>query len=147
MVTSQIYAEVIEAIAANETEQLNFGKFTPVTSGGAVVISPDGTRSAIGTVALASSDFSPGRFTVTGAPEASFTVQLPGGPIELVHQSSNKVLLVDNWISDPSNGSGTPVLTNGSQIVSIGATLNVGSIEDNPVGIYSGSFQLTFAYN
>jgi hypothetical protein len=146
-VTSQIYAEVIEAIAANETEQLNFGKFAPITNGGTVIISPDGTRIAQGSVALASSDFSPGRFTITGAPDASFSVQLPTAPIELIHQSTNKYLMVDGWVSDPSNGSGTNILTNGSQIISIGASINVGSIEDNPVGIYTGSFQLTFAYN
>ncbi|WP_367328859.1 DUF4402 domain-containing protein [Lentimicrobium sp.] len=39
------------------------------------------------------------------------------------------------------------ILQQGQETVSIGATLQVGPIEDNPVGMYTGSFSLTFAYN
>jgi hypothetical protein len=146
-ITSIAQAEVIESIAATETESLNFGRFTPLTAGGSVVIAPNGSRTAQGSVALATSDFSPGKFTVTGSPNASFEVQLPSGQIILTHQTSNKLLIVEGWISDPTNQSGANILTDGSKIISIGATLNVGSLEDNPVGMYSGAFELTFAYN
>jgi hypothetical protein len=56
-------------------------------------------------------------------------------------------MVVDNWISDPPAGTGAGTLNGGQEIVSIGARLQVGSIEDNPVGMYSGTFSLTFAYN
>jgi hypothetical protein len=39
------------------------------------------------------------------------------------------------------------VLVNGEQFIYLGATLNVGSMLNNPVGLYSGAFNLTFAYN
>jgi hypothetical protein len=56
-------------------------------------------------------------------------------------------MLVTNFVSYPQSGTGTGVLVNGQQFVYLGATLNVGSMLDNPVGIYSGAFTLTFAYN
>jgi hypothetical protein len=56
-------------------------------------------------------------------------------------------MLVNNWTSIPQAGNGTGKLDNGQQFVSLGATLEVGSMIDNPVGLYSGTYNLTFAYN
>jgi len=145
--TGQAFAEVIEALTATETAQLNFGKFSPETSGGQVIISPDGLRSAQGSVMLSGGFFQPGSFTITGAPDATFSIQLPSQPAQLVHQGSNKIMTVDNWQSNPPAGSGTGTLNGGQEIVAIGATLQVGPQQDNPVGMYTGTFSLTFAYN
>lgn len=41
----------------------------------------------------------------------------------------------------------TGMLQGGFQIVYVGATLKVGTIEDNPVGIYTGSYMITFDFN
>ena len=60
---------------------------------------------------------------------------------------SGRTMDVTNWVSDPPGGSGAATLPDGSLLVSIGATLSVGPIDENPVGIYAGTFQLTFAYN
>jgi hypothetical protein len=147
LVTAQVFAEVIEALTAKETQQLNFGRFSPETTGGQIHITPDGSRTAQGSVVLASGPYNPGLFTITGAPLASFTIQLPTTPAMLVHQGSSKTLMVDQWISDPPASVEASTQANGSQQVSLGATLMVGNMEDNPVGLYSGSFQLTFAYN
>lgn len=147
VVTAQIFAEVIEALTAKETQQLNFGRFSPETNGGSVVITPDGSRSSQGSVVLASGPHNPGLFIITGAALASFTIQLPSAPAQLIHQGSNKTLLVDQWVSDPPAHMETSTQANGSKQVAIGATLIVGNMEDNPVGLYTGSFQLTFAYN
>ncbi|MDZ4203814.1 MAG: DUF4402 domain-containing protein [Bacteroidales bacterium] len=146
-ISAQVFAEIIEALTANETEQLNFGRFSPETNGGNIIISPNGTRSAQGSVILASGLHSPGRFSVTGVPNAAFIIQLPGSPAMLLHQGSNKTMLVEGWVSDPPAGSEGNLQPNGSQLISIGATLTVGPVEQNPVGLYAGTFQLTFAYN
>lgn len=146
-ITAQAFAEVIEALTAQEMDQLNFGRFSPETAGGEVIISPDGSRSAQGTVILASGPHTPGRFAVTGHPEASFIIQLPETPSVLVHQETNKTMIVENWETDPPAGTETQILPDGSQFISVGAILVVGNIEDNPVGMYSGTFQLTFVYN
>jgi hypothetical protein len=146
-VTAQAYAEVIEALTAEETNQLNFGRFSPETGGGRIVLSPEGVRTAQGSVILAGGFSQPGSFTITGAPGATFTIQLPQGSAWLLHQSGNKTLEVLEWTSNPPAGSGTGVLTGGQEIVTVGATLLVGSPEDIPAGIYTGTFTLTFAYN
>jgi hypothetical protein len=38
-------------------------------------------------------------------------------------------------------------LPDGSRIISVGATLSIGPVDENPVGMYAGSFELTFSYN
>ena len=146
-VSSQAYAEVISALTASETAQMHFGRFSPEINGGLVIISPDGVRSAQGSVILGGGSFSPGRFMITGAPDATFSIQLPVGPVQLVNQATNQTMQVNDWISDPPSGNGTGTLDEGYEIVSLGATLYVGSMQDNPVGMYTGSFSLTFAYN
>ena len=146
-VTAQAFAEVIEALSANETDQLNFGRFSTDVNGGDIIISPDGTRTIEGSVIGVAGPHSSGKFQVTGAPEASFTLQLPNGPAVLVHQETSKTMFVEDWVADPPVENGPTVLTNGNKVITIGATLSVGSYEENPVGIYSGTFQLTFAYN
>ena len=146
-VTAQAFAEVISALTATETSQLNFGKFSPEVQGGQVIVTPDGIRSTNGAVILSGGIAKSGIFYITGTPEAMFSIQLPNGPAVLTHQNSSKTMMVNNWISYPNAGNGTGVLANGQQFVYLGATLNVGSILDNPAGMYSGAFNLTFAYN
>jgi len=47
-VTAKARAEVIEAITATETAQLNFGRFSPDIQGGKIILSPQGVRSVEG---------------------------------------------------------------------------------------------------
>ncbi len=148
-ITAQAFAEVIAALTANETSQLNFGKFVPPTDGfGQVIITTDGSRLSSGSVML-SGGTAPERgiFHLTGAPDASFSIQLPTGPALLTHQNSTKTMSVSDWVSTPTAGTGTGLLASGAQNVYVGATLQVGTLIDNPVGLYSGSYELTFAYN
>lgn len=146
-VTGQVLAEVIEALTATETNQLHFGRFATSATGGSIVITPEGNRYANGSVMLVSGPFGPGQFVITGFPEATFIMLLPEGPSVLSHQPTNRTMIVDNWVSSPPAGSGPLILSNGTAVISIGATLNVGNYEQNPVGIYAGTYQLTFAYN
>ena len=146
-VTATAFAEVISALTATETSQLNFGRFSPEVQGGKVIVTPDGIRTTNGSVILSGGMVNSGIFYITGAPEAAFSIQLPNGPAILTHNISSKTMIIDNWISFPQAGKGTGILANGEQFVYLGATLNVGSMLDNPAGLYSGAFNLTFAYN
>ena len=146
-VSAQAYAEVIAALTATETSQMNFGKFSPEVQGGQIVLAPSGERNAMGSVILGGGNAQPGIFTITGEPEATFSIQLPQGPAYLTHQGSNNTMQVSNWQSNPPSRTGSGTLAEGYQNVSIGATLMVGSMQDNPVGLYTGTFSLTFAYN
>lgn len=146
-VTAQAFAEVITALTATETSQLNFGKFSPEVQGGQVVVTPEGIRSTSGSVILSGGTANSGVFYITGTPDAMFSIQLPDGPAVLTHNNSSKTMAISNWITYPQAGDGTGILESGQQFVYLGATLNVGSILDNPAGMYSGVFNLIFAYN
>jgi hypothetical protein len=56
-------------------------------------------------------------------------------------------MIVDDWVSVPNEGMGTGQLQNGFQVVYVGATLKVGNLNDNPIGIYTGSYKVTFDFN
>lgn len=146
-VTAKAYAEVIAALTATEISQLSFGKFSPEIQGGQIVLSPSGERNIVGSVILGGGTAQQGIFTITGEPQATYSIQLPQGPASLTHHRSNNTMEVTNWQSDPPAGTGSGTLMEGFQNISIGATLNVGSLQDNPVGMYTGFFSLTFTYN
>lgn len=140
-------AEVIQAITATETAALNFGRFSPETAGGEVRLSPDGVRSASGTVALSGGSYNAAIFYLTGQYEAAVTVNLPTAPALLTNKANGKTMQVTNWVSFPAAGLGAGVLTDGLLALNVGATLKVGNMKDNPAGIYSGTYAITFSYN
>ena len=146
-VIAQVFAEVIPALTATEISQLNFGRFSPETQGGAILVTPDGLRTSSGTVELSGGTHNPGSFYLTGESDAAFSIMLPTGPAILTNTNNSKTMQVNNWMSIPAQGIGTGLLTRGSQEVKVGATLVVGPMEQNPVGIYTGTYAITFGYN
>ncbi len=86
-------------------------------------------------------------FYVTGDDNASFSVTLPVNPVILSHITSSRTMLVDSRSSVPSAGIGTGMLKNGYQTVYVGARLKAGTLDDNPVGVYRGSYEITFDFN
>jgi hypothetical protein len=146
-VTGQVFAEVVEVITATETSQLNFGRFSPGHQGGEIIITPDGNISTTGTVVMSGGVHNAATFNITGEESATFSVTLPAGPVTLNHINDSKTMVVNTWISDPSQGMWIELSDYGSQVVKVGATLEVGIRNDNPVGLYSGSYSITFAYN
>jgi hypothetical protein len=146
-VTGSIFAEVIATLSANETAQLNFGKFSPETEGGEVLVTPDDSRSSSGTVILGNGVHNAATFYITGENEATYSISLPYQPSTITNVLTNKTMVVRNWSSDPPIGTGTGILSKGSQVVKVGATLVVGNLNDNPVGVYTGSYTITFNYN
>jgi hypothetical protein len=56
-------------------------------------------------------------------------------------------MTIENWMSNPGPGTGAGILQDGYQIVYVGATLKVGTLSDNPVGVYAGTYTITFDFN
>jgi hypothetical protein len=145
-VTAHVFAEVVEAITASETAQLNFGRFYSTANGGKITISPDGIRSVtpdvtpLGMISAAS-------FTVTGQVDATFSISLPTENATVTNLSNSKTMDVENWVSIPSAINGSGILTGGTQLIKVGATLVVKTSNDNPAGIYSGTYSVSFNYN
>lgn len=146
-VTAQAFAEVIAALTATETSQLNFGRFSPEEQGGQIQLSPQGQLFASGTLALSGGTHNPASFFITGQTDATFSITLPSSPAVLTNISNSKTMLVSEWVSEPPAGIGAGVLEGGSLAVNVGATLTVSNMNDNPVGLYAGTYAITFAYN
>ncbi len=146
-VTSQVFAEIIAALAATETSQLNFGKFFPQAEGGEIQITPEGVRLVEGSVTLSGGTHSTASYDITGEDGVSFTIILPPIPAILTNIDNSKTMIVDNWQSIPPPGQATGQLDGGTQQVNMGATLNVGPVDENPVGMYAGTYSITFSYN
>lgn len=141
-----VSATIVIPIAATETSQLNFGRFFPGTEGGTISISPDGYVKTSATVVPDASHRSPGSFLVSGQGDATYAIDFQEGSATLIN-SESKTMEVSDWLTIPETSDSCMKLAGGSQTVMVGATLKVGSIDDNPKGVYTGSYQITFAYN
>jgi len=145
--TGHIYAEIIPVFSASETAQLNFGKFSPGPQGGLIILTPQSTISVMGSVFKGIGSHNAASFYVSGDADAAYSISLPASPVILTHTSAQKTMLIQDWVSVPEQGIGTGTLQEGFQIVSVGATLKVGTLYDNPVGIYTGTYTVTFDFN
>ena len=145
--TGHVIAEVIPVFTASETSQLNFGKFSPGPQGGMIILTPQSTISVIGSVFKGIGSHNAASFFVSGDANAAYSISLPTNPVVLTHTSNAKTMLIQDWVSEPGQGIGTGTLLEGFQVVYIGATLKVGTLSDNPVGIYTGTYTVTFDFN
>lgn len=146
-VTGQISAQVLAAFSAVETSQMNFGSFSPGPYGGQIILTPQGTLSVTGSVVTGSGIHNAASFYVTAEIYSTFSINLPKSPAILTNTANAKTMLVNNWVSVPSPGPGAGTLQDVSQTVYVGASLDVGTLTDNPVGIYTGSYTITFDFN
>lgn len=145
--TGDIFAEIIPVFSANEMAQMNFGKFSPGPQGGEIILSPENYISVLGSVYSGSGMQSAASFYVSGDVDAIYSISLPSAPVMITNTRSAQTMSVENWLSTPAPGIGTGLLQNGFQVVNVGATLKVGTLKDNPVGIYKGSYMVTFDFN
>jgi hypothetical protein len=143
-VTAEIYAEIISALTAQENQPLSFGRFAPEATGGSIVVNPDGSRLTQGNVVPTGLNHNPARFYVTGQLKSQFEVILPDGPVLLYREGGNETLQVTNFTLD--NEDEIWVLEDGTRMINLGATLEVGSLEENPTGMYSGTYSIVFLY-
>lgn len=145
--TGHITAQVITMISAVETSQLNFGRFSPGPQGGELILTPDNSISVLGSVWPGSGMHNAASFYVTGDPGVTYTISLPSEPIMITHIGTARTMTVKDWKSVPDITPGAGLLHDGAQTVFVGATLQIGTLNDNPVGIYTGTYVITFDFN
>ena len=138
--TGSAFTEIVPLATAKETVQLNFGRFSPKEDGGSITISPDGIRMSKNSVILLDGPSCQGTFKISGSANNSLSVLLPVTPQLLYHQNSVNTIYLDKWTFD------MPVSNNDDCVVNIGATLNFKSVEVNPTGFYTGTYQIIFFY-
>lgn len=129
-------------VAVDNTQVLAFGRFA-AGSGGTITVGPSGARSAGGGVVLVSSGAgTAAQFSVSGDANATYAISLPAdGAVSLASGANS--MAVNTFTSSPSP-TGT-LSAGGTQTLSVGATLTVGG--NQPVGTYSGTFDVTVNYN
>lgn len=130
-------------IAIQNTQPLAFGSFV-AGLGGTVAVDTNDMRSSSGDVMLIpSSSGQAAKFTVTGDPNATYTIELPANDfVKLTGPGAD--MLINDFTSTPS-GAGGQLSAGGSQTLSVGAALQVGS--GQTAGQYSGSFMVIVNYN
>lgn len=122
---------------------LSFGTFI-AGSGGAVTVTPSGSRSASGGVVLVGQGggASAGQFTVLGTPNATVSITLPTNNVVVLTDGNSNTMSVNSFVGLP--GPTATLSGGGNQTVRVGATLVVGS--NQPPGVYSGTFAVTVNY-
>lgn len=131
-------------INVSNTRALAFGKFGAGT-GGTITVDPNGARSRSGGLfLLVSSAASAASFNVSDVNPAnanmSYIITLPdNGTVTL--NSGAYTMPLNDFSSTPS---GSGMLTAGSQILTVGASLSVSP--NQPPGNYSGNFSITLNY-
>lgn len=142
-----VSAEVIPVFSATEMAEMNFGRFSPGAQGGEIILTPDGSVSVLGSIYKGTGAHNAARFSLSGENNASFTIILPEDPVVLRHVSDARIMTIEKWMSSPGPGNGAGYLQDGSAIVYVGATLRIGPPDETPVGIYTGTYSISFAFN
>lgn len=114
---------------------LSFGKIA-AGAGGSVTVTPAGTRSKSGGVAILSSGSgSSGRFRLSGPNGQSYILTLPADEEAMLNSDSSSMTLSNFTVDPESPGSLDGA---GERVISVGATLNIDS--SKPPGDYMGNF-------
>lgn len=132
------------SIFANPEQGLIFGTFFRGTTGGTVIIYPDGSRSVTGDIVQSNIGvpFSPAIFEVE-ANQGTIISILNGPDVQLTGSNGGSVTLqLGNSI--PGSPFITAVQAPSRTMIKIGGTLVVGGSLISPSGSYSGNFYVTF---
>jgi len=145
-------ANILTALTITENEAMHFGTLGVLAgTGGTVVVSTAGVRSATAGVTLSSMAplFSLAQYTVTGEPAYTYAITLPTD-ITITHTNGTNTMLIDELLAKSASGTEAWAATgtldgSGSETFTIGATLNVSA--GQLAGVYAGTFDVTVAYN
>lgn len=136
-------AQIVAPIRIVATAPLRFGVMARPTTAGTVTVSTSGSVSTsggmVGNTAIAQGSSGPqaGRFRVSGEPGRQFFVTLPAAAT--VTRSGGSMTITLFTVGALT---GSPV---GTLDIAVGGTLAVGASQ--PVGTYSGTYQITASYN
>ena len=139
--TATATSTIVTPIAISKTVDMNFGNVAVSSSAGTVVLAAEGTRSATGGVTLpaTSGTVAAAQFTVTGESGYTYSVTLP---VSNTVKFGSNTMTVNTFVSNT-----TGKLTGGTEILKVGATLNVGASQAAGTYISEAPFTVTVNYN
>ncbi len=131
-------------IYTNPAQGLIFGAFYQGASGGTIIVNHDGTRSATGSLVLASLGYTYSAAIFEIDANQGTAISIMNGPDVMLSGSNGGSISLH--IGSASTGASfvTSVVSPARTQVRIGGTLTVGNPLANPSGNYSGSFSVTF---
>ena len=132
------------SVFVNPAQPLSFGAFYQGPLGGSVIIYPNGSRSVTGDVVQANLgySFSPALFEVEALPGTLVTIL--DGPDVILTGSNGGSMTLQLGSSSPLSPFVVPTTPPSRTVVTIGGTLLVSTIQNNPPGSYIGTFNVTF---
>lgn len=126
---------------------MNFGTIAASSSGGTVVLSASGSRTASGGVILPSftGTVSAAQFTVSGQANYTYAITLPATNFTLYESGVGPASMVVTAFTSTPSATGT--LLGGTETVLVGATLNV--MASQAAGSYTNAagFEVIVNYN
>lgn len=128
------------AITLTNTGGLNFGKVLPYGSAGYVYVGTNGVGSASNAFISDATNVRASSWDVSGIPGAPYAVTLP---TSVVISNGTENMTVTSFAR--SGASQLYLDAAGNNSFNVGARLNVGA--NQPVGIYTGTFNVTVSYN
>ena len=144
--TATSTATIVTPIAINKTVDMNFGNVAINNQVGTVILAPESTRTFTGgiTLPVVTGTVTAASFNVTGQADYTYSITLPSSVL-LTRQNGSETMTVDEFTSTPTptgklNGSG-------SQVLNVGATLNVGASQVAGTYVSGTPFTVTVNYN
>ncbi|MGA7617408.1 MAG: DUF4402 domain-containing protein [Thermoanaerobaculia bacterium] len=132
-------ATIVPGLTLTKTADLNFGNIVQDATGGTVSVPTSGAETSTGPVLLGVANAA--AFDVTGDGNRTFSVTLPASPLS-ISDGVASTMTVNNF---KDSCGGTCTLATGAQSFTVGADLIVGASQT--IGSYTGSFNVTVAYN
>lgn len=143
--TATATATIVTPISITKDVDMNFGNVAvQSTTAGTVVLTPAGIRSATGGVTLPTTGgtVAAASFTVNGTSGYTYAITLPSTPLTIT--SGGNTMTVSTFTSDPTP---TGTLTGGTEVLNVGATLNVGAAQAAGTYVSGTPFDVTVNYN
>ena len=134
-------ANIITPISITKDVDMKFGNVAVIATAGTLVLSPTGGRTATGGVTIPATTgiVSAASFTVNGQADYTYAITLPS-----THTIKFGAL---SMIVDGFNTPALKVLTGGSEIILVGATLHVGASQATGLYVSETPFDVTVNYN
>lgn len=133
-------------VTVSTVQNLSFGAFAVVSTGGSVIIDPTGSRSYLGNIILLSGgfDFSAALFFIEANSGTQISVLKGSGTGGTLTGDNGGTMTVEVGDSYPLSPFVINVDPPTNTTVTVGGTLFVGDLTSNPAGNYSGYFYVTF---
>ncbi|MFZ4649893.1 MAG: DUF4402 domain-containing protein [Rubrivivax sp.] len=137
-------ANVVRTLSVTSTTDLSFGTFAPGPTGGTVVMSAIGNRTATGGVTLVNT--TPGSqatVNLAGTPSTAYSLTLPSSVL-LTASTGGATMTLSSFTTTLTAGQGS-LNSGGTGSFGIGGTLSVSA--NQPIAVYTGSVTVTLTYN